>query len=148
MYVNFAMPSCCKTLYMWIMQCYLVARHYICELCNAMLFSQSSCMWIISCYHCFCITCSIFRQHLYIQLLFMCISHLKRWWRNLEWKQGLQSRQCYPLKQISCWLQIAPQRRIQREMTSHIPPEVHALTWLGYIAHIMHMVSCIAMPFS
>ena len=28
------------------------------------------------------------------------------------------------------------------------PPEVHALTWLGYIAHIMHMVSCIAMPFA
>ena len=25
------------------------------------------------------------------------------------------------------------------------PPQVHALTWLGYIAHIMHMVSCIAM---
>ena len=48
--------------------------------------------------------------------------------------------------QISCWLQIAPQRRIQREMTSRIPPDVHALTWQGYIAHIMHMVSCIAMP--
>ena len=31
------------------MQCYLVARHYICELCNAMLFSQASYMWIISC---------------------------------------------------------------------------------------------------
>ena len=26
------------------------------------------------------------------------------------------------------------------------PPEEHALTWQGYIAHIMHMVSCIAMP--
>ena len=26
------------------------------------------------------------------------------------------------------------------------PPEVHSLTWQGYIAHIMHMVSCIAMP--
>ena len=26
------------------------------------------------------------------------------------------------------------------------PPEVHALTWQGYIAHIMHMVSCIAIP--
>ena len=50
-YVNYALPSCCKTLYMWIVQCYLVARHYICELWNAMLFSQSSCMWIISCYH-------------------------------------------------------------------------------------------------
>ena len=29
---------------------------------------------------------------------------------------------------------------------SYSPPEVHALTWQGYIAHIMHMVSCIAMP--
>ena len=29
----------------------LLQRHYICELCNAMLYSQSSCMWIISCYH-------------------------------------------------------------------------------------------------
>ena len=29
---------------------------------------------------------------------------------------------------------------------SYPPPEVHALTWLGYIAHVMHMVSCIAMP--
>ena len=29
---------------------------------------------------------------------------------------------------------------------SYPPPKVHALTWLGYIAHIMHMVSCIAMP--
>ena len=29
---------------------------------------------------------------------------------------------------------------------SYPPPEVHALTWLGYIAHIMHMVSCTDMP--
>ena len=30
---------------------------------------------------------------------------------------------------------------------SYPPPlEVHALTWQAYIAHIMHMVSCIAMP--
>ena len=29
---------------------------------------------------------------------------------------------------------------------SYPPPEVYALTWQGYIAHIMHMVSCIAMP--
>ena len=27
---------------------------------------------------------------------------------------------------------------------SYLPHEVHALTWQGYIAHIMHMVSCIA----
>jgi hypothetical protein len=28
------------------------------------------------------------------------------------------------------------------------PPKVYALTWQGYIAHIMHMVSCIAMSFA
>ena len=27
---------------------------------------------------------------------------------------------------------------------SYSPPEVYALTWHGYTAHIMHMVSCIA----
>ena len=30
---------------------------------------------------------------------------------------------------------------------SYYPPEVYALTWQGYVAHIMRMVSCIAMPF-
>ena len=34
----------------------------------------------------------------------------------------------------------------ERDGQSYPPLEVHALTWLGYIAHIMHMVSCIAMP--
>ena len=34
----------------------------------------------------------------------------------------------------------------ERDDQSYAPPEVHALTWLGYIAHIMHMVSSIAMP--
>ena len=27
---------------------------------------------------------------------------------------------------------------------SYSPTEVYALTWRGYISHIMHMVSCIA----
>ena len=31
---------------------------------------------------------------------------------------------------------------------SYPPPEVHALTWQGYVAHIMCMVSCIAMSFA
>ena len=31
---------------------------------------------------------------------------------------------------------------------SYFPPEVHALTWQGYVAHIVCMVSCIAMSFS
>ena len=28
---------------------------------------------------------------------------------------------------------------------SYFPSEVHALTWQGYVAHIVRMVSCIAM---
>ena len=28
------------------------------------------------------------------------------------------------------------------------PPEMHALTWQGYVAHIVWMVSCIAMSFA
>ena len=28
------------------------------------------------------------------------------------------------------------------------PSEVHALTWQGYVAHIVRMVSCIAMSFA
>ena len=31
---------------------------------------------------------------------------------------------------------------------SYPPPEVHALTWQGYIAHIVHMVSCFGMSFA
>ena len=31
---------------------------------------------------------------------------------------------------------------------SYFPLEVHALTWQGYIAHIVHMVSCIGMSFA
>ena len=31
---------------------------------------------------------------------------------------------------------------------SYFSPEVHALTWQGYIAHIVHMVSCIGMSFA
>ena len=31
---------------------------------------------------------------------------------------------------------------------SYFPPEVHALTWQGYVSHIVRMVSCIAMSFS
>ena len=31
---------------------------------------------------------------------------------------------------------------------SYSPTEVYALTWQGYVAHIVRMVSCIAMSFA
>ena len=36
----------------------------------------------------------------------------------------------------------------ERDDQSYFPPEVHALTWQGYVAHIVRMVSCIAMSFA
>ena len=120
---------------MWIIEWHLVARHYICELCNVILlqgimyvnYAMPSCLashLICKLYQAilFFVTYYICQQCQYIQLLFVCISHLTRWWQILEWKQGLQRRQCYPSKQISCWVPIAPQRWIQRRMTSPIPP--------------------------
>ena len=89
------------------------------NLVKCLLLSLHIIVLVISC-HPFFITYSICRQSVYIELLFMCISHLSRLWKNQEWKQGLQSRQWYLLKHISRWLQGAPQRRIQRQMTSPI----------------------------
>ena len=55
-----------------------------------------------------------------------------------------QSRQCYLLKQTSCWLKIAPQRRIQRLMTSPISP-LRSMLKLGRVILPMScMLSCIA----
>ena len=116
--------------------------YQICELCNAMFFSQLSYMWIMHRHgarHHICelshaifffITYSICQQSMYIQLLFMCISHLSWLWKNLEWKQGLQSRQWYLLKHISRWLQGALQRRIQRQMTS---PILESIIWFCHV---------------
>ena len=91
-YVNYALPSCCKTLYMWIIQCYLVARHYICELCNAMLFSQASYMWIISC-HTFFVLRIPFVENLCILNYSSCVSAIwagygKIWSENKVFKAG------------------------------------------------------------
>ena len=36
----------------------------------------------------------------------------------------------------------------ERDDQSYPPPEVHALTWQGFVAHIVRMVSCIAMSFA
>ena len=133
-YGNYAMPSS-------------LARHHIRESCNAILFSQSSYMWIVSC-HIF------FHNVFHLSTMFIHSSTLPvhQPFESVMGKSGVKTRTSeqpvLPVMQISCWLPIAPLSRIQRQMTSRIPPppEVHALTWLGYIAHIMHMVSCIAMP--
>ena len=92
----------------------LLASHNIREMCNAILFNHASYIWMIS-WPSFLHYISICRQCLYIKLLFMWIIHLVGRLKNLEWKQGLQSRQCYLSKQISClsdfWFRQTPEVR-------------------------------------
>ena len=62
-------------------------------------------------------------------------------------KSGVKTRSLeqtmLPAEADICWLQIALQSQIQRQMASPIiPPEVYAQTWQGYITHIMHMLYC------
>ena len=117
------------------MQCHLVARHYICELCNVILLQGIM-------YVNYAMPCCLGKRHiceLYHAVLFLYFSLLlltmfvystalpmhqpfELVMEKSGVKKGLQSRQCYLLKQISCWLQIALQRRIQRQMTSPIIP--------------------------
>ena len=37
---------------------------------------------------------------------------------------------------------------LETDDQSYFPPKVHALTWQGYVAHIVRMVSCISMSFA
>ena len=143
---------------MWIMQCHLVARHYICELCNVILLRG-----II--YVNYAMPCCLANHHvceLYHAIIFfvlrvpfvdnICIfnysSCASAIWvghgKNLEWKQGLLSSQCYLSMQISCWLQIALQRRIQRQMTSPIIP-LRCMLKLGRVILLISCIYCIAM---
>ena len=63
-------------------------------------------------------------------------------------KSGVKTRSseqtCYLLKQISCWLQIALQRRIQRQMTSPIIP-LRCMLKLGRVILLISCICCIAM---
>ena len=107
---------------MGVMQCHLLQLGiiYVNHAMPSYLASHRICE--LYCAIFFSIMYSICQQCLHIHLLFLCISH-------------------FLLVTDS-----SSEEDSEREMTSRIPPEVHALTWLGYIAHIMHMVSCIAMP--
>ena len=45
---------------------------------------------------------------------------------------------------ISLVMDSSSEEDSERDDQSYSPTEVYALTWHGYTAHIMHMVSCIA----
>jgi len=136
------MPSCCKTLYMWIMQCYLVARHYICELCNAMLFSQASYMWIISCHPFF-----VFLIALSIMFVYSTALPMHQPFELVMEKSGVKTwsseQTMLPAEaDILLVTDSSSEEDSEADDQSYYPPEVYAQTWQGYITHIMHMLYC------
>ena len=50
--------------------------------------------------------------------------------------------------QISLVTDSSSEEDSETDDQSYPPPEVHALTWPGYVAHIVRTVSCIAMSFA
>ena len=117
-YVNHAMPSC-------------LASHRICELYRAIFF-----------YNVF---------HLSTMFIHSSTLPVHQPFESIMGKSGVKTRsskQSVLPVDADFLLVTDSSSEVDSETDdqSYPPPsEVHALTWLGYIAHIMHMVSCIAM---
>ena len=118
----------------------LLQRHYICELCNAMLFSKSSCMWIISCYHFFVLRVP-FVDNICIFNYSSCASAI---WSGdgSIWSEN----KVFRADNATCWSRhLAGYRELLRGGFRDwwpvlFSPEVYAQTWQGYITHVMHVV--------
>ena len=140
------------------MQCHLVARHYICELCNAILLQG-----II--YVNYAMPCCLGKRHiceLYHAILFLYFSLLlsimfvystalpvHHPFELVMEKSGVKTRSSeQTMLPVEADLLVGPD--IFSEMDSvtddqsYSPTEVYALTWHGYTAHFMRTVSCIA----
>ena len=91
----------------------------------------------------FCITCSICRQRLYIQLLSSC--ELAIWWEIEKSRVKTRSSEQTVLP-VEADLLLGPDSSSEMGSwtydQSYSPTEVYALIWHDYTAHIMHMVSC------
>ena len=144
------------------MQCHLFARHYICELCNAILLQG-----II--YVNYAMPCCLAKRHiceLYHLVLFLYFSlHLSAMFvysTTLPVHQPFELvMETFGVKTRSSEQMMLPaeadillvtysssEEDSEIDDQSYSPPlEVHALTWQGYVAHIVRMVSCIGMSF-
>ena len=113
------------------MPCCLAKRH-ICELYQ---FKHGHAIIAYYISHCFC------RQCLYIQLLFLCISHLQL----VMVKSGLKTRSSEQTMlpgevDILLVTDSSSEEDSETDDQSYFPLEVYAQTWQGYITHVMHVV--------
>ena len=146
-YVNYALPSCCKTIYMWIIQCYLVAKALYMWIiqCNAMLFSQIM-IYVNYIMLSFFVLRVPFVDNVCIFNYSSCASAI---WSGdgSIWSEN----KVFRADNATCWSRhlagySSSEEDSETNDQSYFPPEVYAQTWQGYISHIMHMVSYIAMP--
>ena len=115
--MNYAMPSC-------------LARHHICELYHAILF-----------FH--------YVFHLSTMFVHSTTLPVHQPFESVMEKSGVKTRSSeqtmLPVEaDILLVTDSSSEEDSETDDQSYFPPEVYALTWQGYITHIMHMVSCIA----
>ena len=118
--MNFAMPSC-------------LASNLICELYQAILF-----------FH--------YVLHLSTMLVHSTTLRVHQPFDTVMENSGVKTRSSEQTMlsdeaHISLVTDSSSEEDSETDDQSYSPPEVYALTWQGYVAHIMRMVSHIAMSF-
>ena len=138
------------------MQCQLVARHYICELCNAILLQ---CIIYVN----YAMPCCLAKRHiceLYHVILFFVflIAFVTMFvyspalpvhqpFELVMEKSGVKTRSSEQIMlpsevDILLVTDSSSEEDSETHDQSYFPPEVYAQIWQGYITHIMHMLSC------
>ena len=144
------------------MQCHLVAIHYICELCNAILlqgiiyvnYAMPCCLanhHVCELYHAIIFLYYVF--NLSTILVHSITPPVHQPFGTVMEKSGVETRSSEKtmLSDKGHALLVTDSSSKEDSETddqSYSPPEVHALTWQGYVSHIVCMVSCIAMSFA
>ena len=143
------------------MQCHLVARHYICELCNVILLQGIM-------YVDYAMPCCLGKRHiceLYHAVLFFYFSLLlstmfvystalpihqpfeHQPFELVMEKSGVKTRSSeqtlLPAEaDILLVTDSSSEEDSEADDQSYYPREVYAQTWQGYITHMMHMLYC------
>src|SRR5215216_1872128 len=139
------------------MQCHLFARHYICELCNAILlegimyvnYAMPCCLanhHICELYHDILFLYHVF--HLSTMFLYSTTLPVHQPFELVMEKSGVKTRSSEQtmLPAEAHILQVidsSSEEDSETDEQSYFPPEMYAQTWHGYITHIMRMLSCI-----
>ena len=144
------------------MQCHLVARHYICELCNVILLQCIIYVnYVMPCCLAKCHICELYHAvlFLYFSLLLSTIfvystalpvhQPFELVMEKSRVKTRSSEQTMLPAEaDILLVTDSSSEEDSEIDDHSYFPPEVHALTWQGYVTHIVRMVSCIAMSFA